>query len=141
MLISKKINDHIYLQKEIGSWNFDLVNQIYGNINLDYNLFNDKLRYYYLTGQFILLLEICIQKKYQFYVISWIGEMFDNVIALDKFIVLLKDIINKPQSDYLLQNFLEIDSGSKVNFYLNYLLENNGSIELDRIYPIYASVI
>ncbi|ECZ0246218.1 capsular biosynthesis protein, partial [Campylobacter jejuni] len=124
MLISKKINDHIYLQKEIGSWNFDLVNQIYGNINLDYNLFNDKLRYYYLTGQFILLLEICIQKKYQFYVISWIGEMFDNVIALDKFIVLLKDIINKPQSDYLLQNFLEIDSGSKVNFYLNYLLEN-----------------
>ncbi|ECZ0473304.1 capsular biosynthesis protein, partial [Campylobacter jejuni] len=105
MLISKKINDHIYLQKEIGSWNFDLVNQIYGNINLDYNLFNDKLRYYYLTGQFILLLEICIQKKYQFYVISWIGEMFDNVIALDKFIVLLKDIINKPQSDYLLQNF------------------------------------
>ncbi|EFU4967595.1 hypothetical protein OEI73_001874 [Campylobacter jejuni] len=54
---------------------------------------------------------------------------------------MLKDIINKPQSDYLLQNFLEIDSGSKVNFYLNYLLENNGSIELDRIYPIYASVI
>ncbi|EFU5996024.1 hypothetical protein HT410_001479, partial [Campylobacter jejuni] len=136
MLISKKINDRIYLQKEIGSWNFDLVNQIYGNINLDYNLLNDKLRYYYLTGQFILLLEICIQKKYQSYIISWIGEMFDNVITLDKFIALLKDIINKPQSDYLLQNFLEIDSGSKVNFYLNYLLENNGSIELDQIYPI-----